>query len=293
MSGAGSQEVVKLRVEAEMLKQLMLMSLLVFGGLQGADQGGRAPSLRRTDSTESTESFWAAMDTVDADSKRGDLPDADAVFEEVDDRQPSSLPDADEVFGEDSSASEDESTGRGAKRALEAGAQSVPQRRRIASGAAAGAAVVARVCQWVGCTDRQVFATDQEFYDHVNGHLGGQKQCQWGDCKYDFPRPSDLKVHMRTHTGNKPFACEFPGCDWKFAQSSSLRGHMRSHTGEKPFVCEVLDCGRGFSQRCNFERHMRIHTGERPYVCNVPGCDASFSQHDHLKKHKNCVHKLG
>ncbi|ORY46301.1 hypothetical protein BCR35DRAFT_272805, partial [Leucosporidium creatinivorum] len=45
----------------------------------------------------------------------------------------------------------------------------------------------------------------------------------------------------------------------RFARPSSLRTHIHSHTGEKPFSCDL--CGRGFSVQSNLRRHLKIHRG--------------------------------
>ncbi|KAI9252487.1 hypothetical protein EDC94DRAFT_620691 [Helicostylum pulchrum] len=50
-----------------------------------------------------------------------------------------------------------------------------------------------------------------------------------------------------------------PFCNKAFNRPSSLRIHTYSHTGEKPFVCQEDGCGRQFSVQSNMRRHMRVH----------------------------------
>ncbi|CAG8507332.1 4270_t:CDS:2, partial [Diversispora eburnea] len=49
-----------------------------------------------------------------------------------------------------------------------------------------------------------------------------------------------------------------------FSRPSSLRIHTYSHTGEKPFVCTEPGCGRKFSVQSNMRRHLRVHRMGRP-----------------------------
>lgn len=48
-------------------------------------------------------------------------------------------------------------------------------------------------------------------------------------CDAAFCRKPYLEVHMRTHTGERPFQCEL--CLKRFTQKSSLNTHKRVHTG--------------------------------------------------------------
>ncbi|PUU77547.1 hypothetical protein B9Z19DRAFT_947302, partial [Tuber borchii] len=48
-----------------------------------------------------------------------------------------------------------------------------------------------------------------------------------------------------------------PTCNKAFSRPSSLRIHSHSHTGEKPFKCPHHGCGKAFSVRSNMKRHER------------------------------------
>lgn len=46
-------------------------------------------------------------------------------------------------------------------------------------------------------------------------------------------------------------------CNKAFSRPSSLRIHSHSHTGEKPYKCPQPNCGKAFSVRSNMKRHER------------------------------------
>ncbi|KAJ3068748.1 hypothetical protein HDU98_008126 [Podochytrium sp. JEL0797] len=46
-------------------------------------------------------------------------------------------------------------------------------------------------------------------------------------CNKRFTRPSTLRTHMNSHTGERPYHCSTSGCEWKFTVLSNLKRHQR------------------------------------------------------------------
>lgn len=79
-------------------------------------------------------------------------------------------------------------------------------------------------------------------------------------------------------------ACKI--CKKTFQKVKQLTLHVKSHSGKKPYVCNF--CPAGFKRSSHLTRHKLIHTGEKPHSCTA--CDKSFSRLDKLKQHNRNTH---
>ncbi|KAL3895617.1 MAG: hypothetical protein SGCHY_004594 [Lobulomycetales sp.] len=90
-------------------------------------------------------------------------------------------------------------------------------------------------------------------HDEDKNDPRGIYRCPVPNCGKYFTRRFNLRCHLRTHAGARPYACQL--CDAEFSRKHDLRRHVKSiHSDTKPHNCKY--CPSGFTRMDGLKRHL-------------------------------------
>ncbi|XP_037000847.2 transcription factor HIVEP2 [Artibeus jamaicensis] len=106
-------------------------------------------------------------------------------------------------------------------------------------------------------------ASEDLFSFPIHGHSGGYPRKKISSLAPAFSQYSQKSIeqsedaHKKEHKPKKPGKYICPYCSRACAKPSVLKKHIRSHTGERPYPC--IPCGFSFKTKSNLYKHRKSH----------------------------------
>jgi KRAB domain-containing zinc finger protein len=153
------------------------------------------------------------------------------------------------------------------------------QHQRMHNGTAFACELCERQFDWKGNLER-----------HLIAHTFAKPYvCDVDTCEQKFALKSNMQQHKRDVHEKVPGKYRCEQCAGRtFSVPAHLRIHVRTHTNERPFAC--LECAMKFNDKSNLQVHFRAaHTSERPYAC--AHCERTFASSTYRNRHQQRNHK--
>lgn len=106
-------------------------------------------------------------------------------------------------------------------------------------------------------------ASEDLFSFPIHGHSGGYPRKKISSLNPAYSQYSQKSLeqsedaHKKEHKPKKPGKYICPYCSRACAKPSVLKKHIRSHTGERPYPC--IPCGFSFKTKSNLYKHRKSH----------------------------------